>query len=163
MVYSGFSDAIALCNYSDDKDIIEVEVMYASDKDREYIPHIDEESGDDDEDERKVTDKFAATRNIFDIFNGNCQKLNSRGETLTVDEQLLRPRVNYPFRVYIPSKPVNYGLILIMVCDNRSKYMLNAAPCLGKEQSRPVGNMTLGHYYTKHLRSLSPYEPKRGN
>lgn len=39
--------------------------------------------------ERRAADKFAPIRNIFDIFNDNCQKLYSPGENLTVGQQLL--------------------------------------------------------------------------
>lgn len=100
---------------------------------------------------RRATDKFAPIRNVFDLFNVNCRRLYSPGEHLTVDEQLLGFRGKCPFRMYIPSKPAKYGVKMVMICDNKSKYMLTEVPYLGRDQSRPEGGMPLGHYYTKLL------------
>ena len=105
--------------------------------------------------ERRAVDKFAPIRKIFDMFNENCRRLYSPGDCMTVDEQLLGFRGKCPFRMYIPSKPNKYGIKLIMICDNNSKYMLTAIPYLGKEESRPVRDISLGHYYTKLL--TEPY------
>lgn len=102
-------------------------------------------------DERRRNDKFAPIRNIFEIFIDNCRSMYSPGEHLTIDEQLLGFRGNCPFKMYIPSKPNKYGLKLVMLCDNKSKYMLNAVPYLGKDANRKSGNMSLGHYYAKTL------------
>ncbi|CAL4079077.1 unnamed protein product, partial [Meganyctiphanes norvegica] len=71
---------------------------------------------------------------------------------MTIDEQLLAFRGRCPFRMYIPSKPAKYGIKIIMMCDNNSKYMLNAIPYLGLQSSLGIPrNMGKAHHVTKNL------------
>ena len=104
--------------------------------------------------ERKRTDKFAAIREIFDMFINNCTSRYCPGENLTIDEQLIGFRGRCPFRMYIANKPAKYGLKLIMVCDSETSYMLNAMPYLGKHTQPPQG-IPLGQYVTTKL--VAPY------
>ena len=93
----------------------------------------------------------------FLIFNENCQRMYSPGEYVTIDEQLLGFWGKYPFRMYISCKSVKYELKLVIICDNVSKYMLTAEPYLGKSENRNLSNLSLGHYYIKHLSELYHY------
>lgn len=68
---------------------------------------------------------------------------------INIDEQLLAFRGRCPFRMYIPNKPAKYGLKIIMMCDNDSKYMINAIPYIGRA-TVTVG-LPLGEYFVKEL------------
>jgi len=68
----------------------------------------------------------------------NCQTVYSPGENITIDEQLLAFRGRCGFRMHIPNKPAKYGIKIMMACDARSKFMLNAIPYLGKYTKNAV-------------------------
>ncbi|XP_066969259.1 piggyBac transposable element-derived protein 4-like [Macrobrachium rosenbergii] len=102
--------------------------------------------------DRKRTDKFAAMREIWDKLISNCTTRYSPGEHTTIDEQLLGFRGRCPFRIYIANKPAKYGIKLIMVCDAKTNYMLNALPYPGKH-TQPHGR-ALAHYVTTKLVAL---------
>ncbi|XP_022207389.2 uncharacterized protein LOC111064037 [Nilaparvata lugens] len=51
--------------------------------------------------------------------------------------------------MYLPSKPNKYGIKIMMLCDVKTKYLINGIPYLGKD-SNPSG-LPLGAYYTKEL------------
>lgn len=106
---------------------------------------------------RKRTDKLAPIREVWDAFIQNCTDNYNPGEHLTLDEQLLAFRGNCQFRMYIPNKPAKYGIKIMMLCDNKSKYMLNAIPYLGKMLVVPeeARNINLAHYYSKQI--TKPY------
>ena len=103
---------------------------------------------------RRVTDKFAAVREIWDLFIEICVKLNVPRENLTVDEQLLAFRGRCPFCMYIPNKPAKYGIKLVLINDSASKYLLGGIPYLGKQETRENGNLLLGHHFTLKLTKL---------
>lgn len=84
--------------------------------------------------ERKKKDKFAAVRNLWEKFVENCRKNYTPSEYVTVDEQLLSFRGRCPFKMYIPNKPDKYGIKIVMLCDAKTFYMLNAIPYIGKEE-----------------------------
>ncbi|XP_067645065.1 uncharacterized protein [Eurosta solidaginis] len=52
--------------------------------------------------------------------------------------------------MYIPNKPAKYGINIVLVCDVRSKYMIDASPYLGKNTGITI-NEPLGSYYCKLL------------
>jgi len=85
---------------------------------------------------REAEDKFAAVKEIWEPFVKNCQDIYCPRENVTVDEQLLDFRGRCIFRMYIPNKPAKYGIKLMMVCDSRLCFMLNAIPYLGKYTRR---------------------------
>lgn len=101
--------------------------------------------------QRRQTDKFAPIRKVWDIFIEACGTHYTPHEFLTVDEQLLAFRGNCPFRMYIPNKPVKYGIKIVMANDVKSKYMLAGIPYLGKQGTRPRDGENLGHSFTKEL------------
>lgn len=110
---------------------------------------------------RREDDKFAAVREIWDIFIEKCGKLYVPHENLTVDEQLLGFRGRCGFRMYIPNKPAKYGLKLVFINDSESKYLLGGIPYLGKQGTQPRGNLTLGHQFTREL--TRPYHGTHRN
>lgn len=106
------------------------------------------------QEERKKQDKFAPIRELWDNFLGCCKGMYVPHENLIVDKQLLGFHRRCYFRVYITFKPTKYGIKLILLVDNNSKYLLGAELYLGKQALIPQGNLSLGHYYTKHLTML---------
>nr|XP_022906043.1 uncharacterized protein LOC111417873 [Onthophagus taurus] len=72
--------------------------------------------------ERKHTDKFAPTRDVFDGFVTNC-KIS------------FNPSVH--LRVYMKSKPDKYGLKIWALADCSSAYTANMQPYLGKVGNKP--------------------------
>ncbi|GBP41623.1 PiggyBac transposable element-derived protein 4 [Eumeta japonica] len=99
-------------------------------------------------DERKAQDKFAPIREWWEVFIQICRDSYKAGSYLTIDEQLLGFRGRCPFRMYIPSKPNKYGLKILMLCDSKTNYMLNAMPYVGKTETN---GDSLGSYYVKTL------------
>lgn len=110
---------------------------------------------------RREVDKFAAVREIWDIFIERCGKLYVPHENLTVDEQLLGFRGRCPFRMYIPNKPAKYGIKLVLINDSKSKYLVGGIPYLGKQGTQPKGGLTLGHQFTREL--TRPYHGTHRN
>lgn len=93
---------------------------------------------------RKRTDKLAAISEIWDVLIENCKMNYKASSYLTIDEQLVGFRGKCPFRMYIPSKPNRYGIKIIMMCDNSTKYMLNALPYVGKQTNttkKPIADI----------------------
>lgn len=82
--------------------------------------------------ERTLESKLAPVSEIWGLLIENCQKHYRPSSYLTIDEQLVGFRGRCPFRLYIPSKPEKYGIKIIMMCDNSTKYVLNAIPYAGK-------------------------------
>jgi len=76
-------------------------------------------------------------------------------------EQLLGFRGNCPLRMHIPNKPAKYGMKLVLICDNETKYMLGGMPYLGKHDTTPRSGVNLGHYYTFEL--TRPYHGSNRN
>lgn len=61
-------------------------------------------------DERKKDNKLAKVSEMMEIFNNNCQRSLNTGETVTIDEQLLKFYGKVKFQVYMPTKPAKYGV-----------------------------------------------------
>lgn len=97
---------------------------------------------------RKEADKLAAIRQIWDVLIENCKKNYKPSSYVTIDEQLIGFRGKCPFRMYIPSKPNKYGIKVLMICDNGTKYMMNAIPYLGKG-SVPKGIVAADYFVDK--------------
>ena len=61
--------------------------------------------------ERFRADRFAAVRQVFEIFNLNCSKHLGPPELLAIDETLYPCRTKIGIKQYNPSKPARYGLL----------------------------------------------------
>lgn len=86
---------------------------------------------------RRMRDKLAPIRDIFDRICAKLRRMYSPGSNLTIDEQLIPFRGRCAFKQYIPSKPDKYGMKLFWICDAVTWYPLFAIPYLGREQDRP--------------------------
>lgn len=94
-------------------------------------------------DQRKPSDNMAHVREMFDTFNATLTKPYVPSPCLTVDEQLVTFRGRARFKVFIPSKPGKYGILLRMMTDASSRYVLNILPYAGKPddgQREPAGS-----------------------
>ncbi|XP_022099221.1 piggyBac transposable element-derived protein 4-like [Acanthaster planci] len=57
--------------------------------------------------QRKVSDKFAPIREIFDMFAQACRRYFSPSESVTIDEQLVAFRGKCSFKQYMPKSQQN--------------------------------------------------------
>ncbi|XP_051956395.1 piggyBac transposable element-derived protein 4-like isoform X1 [Xyrauchen texanus] len=87
---------------------------------------------------RLVTDRFAMISEIFDKFVKNSIASYTPGENITVDEQLFPTKARCRFTQYMANKPDKFGIKFWVAADVETKYMLNAHPYLGKDDSRPA-------------------------
>lgn len=99
--------------------------------------------------ERRAQDSFAPIREIWSLFIDKCEGNYKPSSYVTIDEQLLAFRGRCGFRMYIPNKPAKYGIKLVMMCDNSTKYMINAMPYLGSGTNS--SGLPLGEFYVKEL------------
>lgn len=77
-------------------------------------------------DARKAENPAAPVSEIFDIFIENCQNCYSIGKSACIDEMLVGFRGRCKFKMYIPNKPVKYGIKIMCCTDARTNYLLNA-------------------------------------
>jgi hypothetical protein len=85
--------------------------------------------------ERRLKDKMAAFREIWDMFIGLCKSLYWVGSAVCIDYQLLPFRGRCGFRQYMPKNPRKYGIKILMMCDCAPKYKMNAKVYMGKENN----------------------------
>ncbi|XP_071029739.1 piggyBac transposable element-derived protein 4-like [Oncorhynchus clarkii lewisi] len=81
---------------------------------------------------RLATDKLAAIREVWDLWEARLPALYNPGPEVTVDEQLVPFRGYCPFRQYIPSKPAKYGIKSWVACDAKSSYAWKMQVYTGK-------------------------------
>ncbi|XP_064814049.1 piggyBac transposable element-derived protein 4-like [Oncorhynchus masou masou] len=81
---------------------------------------------------RLATDRLAAVREVWDLWEERLQALYNPGPEVTVDEQLVPFRGRCPFRQYIPSKPAKYGIKSWVACDAKSSYAWKMQVYTGK-------------------------------
>lgn len=82
--------------------------------------------------ERQKTDKMAAIRDIWEMFQYNLLMWYIPGINLTVDEQLYGYRGYSPGRSYMPAKPVKYGIKIFWINDSTNGYALKGILYTGK-------------------------------
>jgi len=85
--------------------------------------------------DRRLEDKMAAFREIWDNFIGLCKSLYLVGSAICIDEQLLPFRGRCGFRQCMPKKPSKYGIKIWMMWNCATKYMTNAKVYVGKENN----------------------------
>ena len=82
-------------------------------------------------------DRFAAFREVFEMFNDNCsQALNPDGY-LSLDETLYPCRTRISFKQYNPSKPSRYGILYKSVNAVQFPYTFRAVVYAGKPLGDP--------------------------
>ncbi|XP_050340022.1 piggyBac transposable element-derived protein 4-like [Bactrocera neohumeralis] len=94
-----------------------------------------------DRETRRLRDKLAPIRNIWDKWSKNLKLMYNPNENVTVDEQLVLFRGRCCFRQYIPSKPAKYGSKIWALCDSKSNYAWNMDVYLGRaRKTQPEKN-----------------------
>ncbi|KAE8300064.1 hypothetical protein D5F01_LYC00198 [Larimichthys crocea] len=83
--------------------------------------------------------KFALMRNVWDRFVQNSIACYNPGANITVDEQLFTTKASCSFSQFMAKKPGNFGIKFWLAVDVDTKYMLNGAPYLGKDETRWPG------------------------
>lgn len=73
--------------------------------------------------ERRAMDKLAPFREVFTIFNNNCDNNYSLSEFATIDEQLVAFRGRCAFRQFMKSKPAKYGIKIFTLTDAKMFYV----------------------------------------
>lgn len=81
---------------------------------------------------RVNTEPAAAISHILDKFNKNSQAAYCLGANATVDEMLIGFRGRCKFKMYLPNKPVKYGLKVQCLVDARTHYIYNTYIYCGK-------------------------------
>lgn len=90
--------------------------------------------------ERKVLDRLAPVRDIFEQFVEKCQQNYNVSEFVTVVEMLESFRGHCAFRQFIKSKPARYGVKIFALVCARSFYVANLEIYAG---TRPDGPFKL--------------------
>lgn len=75
--------------------------------------------------ERQLTEKLAAIREVLDKFMVPCRLLYNPSPEITIDEQLIRFFGHCRFRIYMPSKPDKYGIKVWVCADSENGYANN--------------------------------------
>ena len=94
----------------------------------------------DDKDTRKKlfkSDRFAAVRNIFEIFNGNCSRALNPDFFLCLDETLYSYREKIGFQQYNPCKPTRHGILFNSINSAKYPYTHRVVVCAGKPEGTP--------------------------
>ena len=102
-------------------------------------------SFDDSEERRELwkSDRFAAARELTNLFNDRMKNVLVPSEYLSIDETLYAMRHQIGFRQYNPNKPAKYGLLYKSLNDARFPFTYQIIPYSGK----PVDGD--GPYYLK--------------
>lgn len=99
-------------------------------------------------------------RNVWDRFVQNSIACYNPGANITVDEQLFTTKASCSFSQFMAKKPGNFGIKFWLAVDVDTKYMLNGAPYLGKDETRWPGQR-LGDSVV--LKMVKPYLGKGRN
>lgn len=97
--------------------------------------------------ERRKMDKFALLSEIWHILIDKCKNNYQPSSYLTIEGQLVGFRRKCPFPMYIPSKLNKYGFKIILLCDQTTRYLINAIAYLGKAST--PRNVPAAVYFTK--------------
>ena len=99
----------------------------------------------DDRPQRLETDKFAAFREVFEIFLANCERYYIVGEYTTIDEQLVPFRGRCGFLQYLASKPAKYGIKVFTLTDARTVYVKAMEVYVGRQADGPYQQSNKPH------------------
>lgn len=84
--------------------------------------------------DRWKKDKFAAMREVFEMFNINCVSAMNPTDYLSLDETLYPSRNKISFKQYNPNKPAKYGILFKSLNSARHPYTYQAVVYSGKPQ-----------------------------
>ncbi|KAJ4426109.1 hypothetical protein ANN_26918 [Periplaneta americana] len=87
--------------------------------------------------ERRKQDKFCPIREVFYKTDELFVKYYIPGAHLTIDEMLSLFRGRCPFKVFMKDKPGKYGILIRMLSDVHTRYILKMEVYAGKDE-RPA-------------------------
>lgn len=85
---------------------------------------------------RRKGNKFAAISELWFSVIGRMKDFFYPNVDVTVDEQLFPCKSRCPFTQYMANKPDKFGLKFWFLCDLQTKFVLNAIPYTGRDESR---------------------------
>lgn len=85
--------------------------------------------------ERWKQDRFAAARELFEMFNEQCMTSMKATDFVSLDETLYPMRSQVAFKQYNPNKPAKYGLLFKSLNSARYPYTYVTTPYAGKPQA----------------------------
>ena len=88
-------------------------------------------------DARRVNDKFAPLREVFQLLNNLLPKYCIAGKDTTVDEMLSLFRGKCPFKVFLKEKPGKYGMLVRILADCEYRYVHSMEVYAGKDGTTP--------------------------
>lgn len=103
--------------------------------------------------ERWETDRFAAFREFFRLFNEHCAQMRIPSDLLALDETLYPFRGRIGIKQYNPKKPAKYGLLYRSISDAERPYTYYTLPYAGKPNvvTQESEYVTGTDNYTKYL------------
>ena len=107
---------------------------------------------------RLQADKFALVTDLWNRFVDNCISSYKPWPNIIIDEELFSTKARCRFIQYMPNKPDKFGIKFWLAVDVDTKYILNAIPYLGKEESR-APSQRLSDWVVMNL--MQPYLGKR--
>ncbi|KAF7640843.1 hypothetical protein LDENG_00010390, partial [Lucifuga dentata] len=109
---------------------------------------------------RLQENKFALVSEIWEKFVENSIACYKPGADITVDEQLFPTKARCSFIQYIASKPDKFGIKFWLAADVDTKYTVNGAPYLGRDETHRPGQRLGGSVV---LKMAEPYLGKGRN
>ncbi|XP_057293812.1 uncharacterized protein LOC130622372 [Hydractinia symbiolongicarpus] len=101
--------------------------------------------------ERWKQDRFAAARELFEMFNEQCMTSMKATDFLSLDETLYPMRSQVAFKQYNPNKPAKYGLLFKSLNSARYPYTYVTTPYSGKPQAGD------GEFYRPGTENVTTY------
>jgi len=88
--------------------------------------------------ERWEFDRFAAIREVYEIFNENCGKAVNPHDYIALDETLYPTRNKISFKQFNPNKPAKYGLLFKSINSSRYPYTYASVVYAGQPAKTPA-------------------------
>ena len=82
-----------------------------------------------------IKKKYACYRELFELLNKRNAIMRTPSKHLTIDETLYPHRGQIGKKIYNPSKPARYGLLVISISDAEVPYTYFSLPYAGKPQT----------------------------
>ncbi|XP_055918701.1 uncharacterized protein LOC129950807 [Eupeodes corollae] len=109
---------------------------------------------------RLQSDKLAAFRHVWNLFQSNLISCYQPSKELTIDEQLVGTRGRCPFKMYMPNKPGKYGVKIFWIVDAKTNYPLQGEIYVGQQ---PGENRSEGISHQLVMRLAEKYLDKGYN
>ncbi|KAJ4446865.1 hypothetical protein ANN_13565 [Periplaneta americana] len=107
--------------------------------------------------ERRKQDKFCPIREVFYKIDELFAKYYIPSAHLTIDEMLSLFRGRCPFKVFMKDKPGKYGILIRMLSDAHTRYILKMEVYAGKDE-RPAEERSAKAVVRRLVKPLKPLE-----